>query len=366
MKQRGPRRAENKDALDIPAKLRFRMPAEWEPHEATWIAWPHEVTDWPGKFAAIVLVYVEIVRHLHRSEAVRILVNNHEMEQRARTMLLRGGIDLHRIEFFRFASDRVWVRDYGPIFLKRPAGSVGLTDWKFNAWAKYPNWKHDNAIPAKIGKALGLERWEPAFNSHRVVLEGGSIDVNGTGLLLTTEECLLSSVQARNPGLSRTDLEQVLRDYLGVGKVLWLERGIAGDDTHGHVDDIARFVGPKTVVAASEPNQEDANHLPLSENLHRLKATTDLTGEPLVIFELPMPAPLYFSGQRLPASYANFYIANKCVLVPTFNDPADRVALGLLADLFPGRTVIGIHSVDLVWGLGTLHCLTLQQPARGS
>src|SRR5262249_6239395 len=203
----------------------------------------------------------------------------------------------------------------------------------------------------------------PTASGRRVVLEGGGVDGNGAGLLLTTEECLLSDVQARNPGLSREDLEQVFADYLGVKKTLWLGRGIAGDDTHGHVDDLARFVGPRTVLTAVEDDPADENFGPLRENRERLRGMTDQDGRPLAGVELPMPDPVVFAGQRLPASYANFYIANTRVLVPTFNDPADRRALGILADLFPGRTVVGIHAVDLVWGLGTLHCLTQQQPA---
>ncbi len=345
-----------------PASLGYHMPAEWEPHEATWIAWPHRRTDWPGKFAAIPWVYAEIVRHLHRSERVRILVNDERAERRARLLLSRAGIDLGRVNFFPVPTDRVWTRDYGPLFVRDPAGTVALTDWGFNAWAKYPDWQRDDAVPARLAMLLGLGRWEPTCGGRRVVLEGGSLDVNGQGLLLTTEECLLSPVQARNPGLGRTDLEKIFTDYLGIRKVLWLGRGIAGDDTHGHIDDLARFVGPRAVVTVVEQNPADENYAPLRENLERLRGFTDPDGCPLEVHTLPMPEPLWFRGQRLPASYANFYIANDRVLVPTFNDPKDRVALGILAGLFPGRAVVGLHAVDLVWGLGTLHCLTQQQP----
>ncbi len=338
------------------------MPAEWEPHEATWIAWPHRRDDWPGKFAAIPWVYSEIVRHLHDSERVRILVNDARAEQKVRRMLGRCAIDLSRIDFFRFVTDRVWTRDYGPIFLRSAEGARALTDWRFNAWAKYPDWQHDDAIPGQIRDALGLPAWQPMLGPQRLVLEGGSIDVNGQGLLLTTEECLLDPVQARNPGLTRADLEQVLSDYLGIRHVLWLGRGIAGDDTHGHVDDLARFVTPTTVATVVEEDSADLNYEPLQENLCRLRAFTDPGGRALEVVPLPMPAPVWFAGQRLPASYANFYIANDCVLVPTFNDPNDRRALSILADLFPSRQVVGIHAVDLVWGFGTLHCLTQQQP----
>jgi agmatine deiminase len=340
------------------------MPAEWEPHEATWIAWPHQRADWPGKFAAIPWVYAEIVRHLSRSECVRILVNDDGAKRQARRVLRRVGVDRSRVDFFPFPTDRAWTRDAAAIFVKDAAGRLGVTDWRFNAWAKYDNYHLDDALPGRIAERLGLPCWQPEWHGRHVVLEGGSIDVNGTGLLLTTEECLLSPVQARNPGLTREDLEQVFADYLGVRKVHWLGRGIAGDDTHGHVDDLARFVGPRHVVLVTEEDPGDVNYEPLRENRERLRGMTDLDGRPLEVTTLPMPGPVVFAGQRLPASYANFYLANDRVLVPTFNDPNDRRALDILAALFPGRTVAGIHAVDLVWGLGTLHCLTQQQPAR--
>jgi agmatine deiminase len=351
------------NASDTPAQLGFRMPAEWEPHEATWIAWPHQRADWPGKLSAIPWVYTEIVRHLVPSEIVRILVNSAAAKRTARRQLRQAGVDLSRVEFFVLPTDRVWTRDYGPLFVKDAAGEVAATDWGFNGWAKYDNWRLDDAVPAQLAQRLSLRHWSAAYQGRRVILEGGSIDVNGQGLLLTTEECLLDTVQARNPGLSREQLEAVLAEYLGVRKVLWLGRGIAGDDTHGHVDDLARFVGPRTVVAVVEENPADENYESLQENLERLRGMRDVEGRPLQVHTLPMPAPLFFRGQRLPASYANFYIANDRVMVPTFNDPADRIALATLADLLVGRTVVGIHAVDLVWGLGTLHCLTQQQPA---
>ncbi len=340
----------------------FVMPAEWEEHEATWIAWPHERTDWPGKFGTIPWVYSEIVRHLHRSELVRILVSDEQLEARARAVLHKAEIDFQQVEFVRAPTDRVWTRDYGPAFV-RAADKVAIVGWQFNGWAKYDNWTRDAAIAAAMAQRLGLHLLEPSASGRRVILEGGSIDVNGAGLLLTTEECLLSPIQARNPALSRADLESAFTEYLGIHKTLWLGRGIAGDDTHGHVDDIARFVAPTTVVTAVENNRADENYEPLQENLERLRSMRDTNGRRLEVVPLPMPQPVRFAGRRLPASYANFYIANDRVLVPTFNDPADRVALGVLADLFPGRTVVGIHAVDLVWGLGTLHCLTQQQPA---
>ncbi len=334
-----------------PRALGFRMPAEWEPHEATWIAWPHERTDWPGRFTPIPWVYGEIVRKLSQVERVRILVQSAEVEHTAQRVLIRVGANLNAVEFYRFATDRVWTRDYAPLFVKNAAGEVAITNWRFNGWAKYDNWQRDDAIPALIAEPLRMRVWSPD-----VVLEGGSIDVNGEGMLLTTEECLLSPVQARNPQMSRERIEQALADYLAVDHVIWLNRGIAGDDTHGHIDDLARFVDPDTVVIVTEDDPAEINYEPLRENLERLRQY------PLRVVTLPMPAPLYFSGQRLPASYANFYIANGLVLVPTFNDPNDRIALNTLAELFSTRKVVGINCTELVWGLGTLHCMTQQQP----
>ncbi len=326
------------------------MPAEWEPHEGTWLAWPHEKSDWPGKFAPIPWVYAEIVNKLSRVERVHVLVPDAAAERAARKVL--GTVD-----FFICPTDRSWTRDYCPIFLRDRRGRVVVGDWVFNGWAKYPNAAADDAVPAAIAARLGLRSVQPRFGRRRIVLEGGSIDVNGSGRLLTTEECLLSDVQARNPGLSRADYERVFLEYLGVTEAIWLHRGIAGDDTHGHVDDLARFVDNDTVVMALERDRGDANFEPTQENWALLKARKNLR-----VVALPMPEPVMFHGQRLPASYANFYIANGLVLVPTFNDKNDRVALGLLAKLFPDREVVGIHSVDLVLGLGTLHCMTQQQP----
>lgn len=345
-----------------PADLGFRMPAEWAPHTATWLAWPHHRDDWPGKFAAIPWVYAEIVRHLHQGEEVRILVNGPRGECAARAVLEKVPLNWDRIAFWHIPTNRVWTRDYCPSFVTTAQGQLGLLDWRFNAWAKYLNWRRDDAVAGWVNAVLKLPAWQPTADGQRVVLEGGSIDVNGDGLLLTTEECLLSSEQQRNVGLTRQKYEQVFANYLGVKKVLWLGRGIAGDDTHGHVDDLARFVGPRTVVTAVEDDPRDTNYQTLQDNLERLRDMTNLAGRKLEVVPLPMPGPVVFEEQRLPASYANFYIANDRVLVPTFNDANDRQALGILAELFPSRKVIGIHAVDLVWGLGTLHCLTQQQP----
>jgi agmatine deiminase len=346
------------------------MPAEWDPHEATWIGWPHNRADWPGKFAAIPWVYGEIVRHLAPGETVRILVNSRTHEAQARRVMGKVGAELGRVEFFRFPTDRGWTRDFGPLFIKRDGRTqeVAVARFHFNGWAKYPEWKKDDKVPDLAAKRLKLRAFQPEVDGRPVILEGGSIDVNGRGTLITTEECLLDpNVQARNPGLSRRDLEVVLQDYLGGTNVLWLGQGIVGDDTHGHVDDLCRFVGQRTLVLCQETNPQDPNYRPLAENRERLQGMRLEDGSKPEVVDLPMPAPRYFDGERLPASYANFYVANAAVLAPTFNDANDRVALGILGELFDDRPVVGIHAVDLVWGLGTLHCLTQQQPSvRGT
>ncbi|MFI5089918.1 MAG: agmatine/peptidylarginine deiminase [Terriglobales bacterium] len=353
----------------VPSALGYRMPGEWEPHAATWLAWPHNRTDWPGKFPAIPWVYAEIVRHLARVERVAIIVEDADARRGALEILTDCGASAEALDFYLWPTNRGWTRDCGPIFVVSEARArepVGIINWRFNAWAKYPDWQKDATVGDKVARRLDLPEWRPeatvSGRPQRVVLEGGSIDVNGRGTMLTTEECLLSATQQRNPGLERAELERVFSDYLGVRRVIWLGRGIAGDDTHGHVDDIARFVAPDTVVACVEPDRGDPNHEPLQENLGRLRAARDQDGAPLRVVELPMPAPVIFRGQRLPASYANFYIANRLVLAPTFNHPNDRRALEILASLFPGRQVVGIYCGDLVWGLGTLHCMTQQQP----
>ena len=342
----------------LPA-VAMRMPAEWSPHRATWIAWPHNRTDWPGKFAPIPWVYGEIVRHLSRHERVGLLVANAVEEKTARRIFKRVDADLSQIDFVRCPTDRVWTRDSGPTFVHAKNRRVAV-HWCFNAWAKYPDWKKDRKVAPVIARASGVDLVQAKLGDRWVVLEGGAIDVDGEGTLLATEECLLDAVQARNPELSRGQMEGALAEYLGVRRVVWLGRGIVGDDTHGHIDDLARFVGPGRVVLVQESNPRDENYEPLAENRERLE------GAGLEVIALPMPRPLILDGRRLPASYANFYIANGLVLVPTFNDPADRTALGILAELFPDREVIGIHAVDLVWGLGTLHCMTQQEPRQGA
>ncbi|SDB25169.1 agmatine deiminase [Desulfonatronum thiosulfatophilum] len=341
-----------------------RLPAEWEPHAATWLAWPHNARDWPSKFAPIRWVYAEIVRHLAESEPVRILIRSQRQEQEVRGLLARAHADLNRVSFFHIPTNRVWTRDYCPAFVQDQNGNVAAVRAGFNGWAKYPDHELDAAVPEKISQALNLDITPMLFQGRPFILEGGAIDSNGKGTLLTTEECLLDQqTQVRNPGLTRADIETTLRQYLGISNVLWLGRGIAGDDTHGHVDDLCRFVNPRTVVLVQEDDPGDDNYEALRENRERLESARLEDGSRPELVPLPMPRPLFFENTRLPASYANFYIGNQVVIVPTFNDPQDRVALGILAELFPNRRVVGVHAVDLVWGFGTLHCLTHEQAA---
>ena len=295
-----------------------------------------------------------------------LLVENGEAEKRrARGILKKAGARLEAVEFLPVATDRGWMRDSGPICVKNAAGEVAYNHFVFNGWAKYGNHKRDAAAVTKANRRLKRRMFLPVHRGRRVVLEGGSIDVNGKGTLLTTEECLQSKVQERNPGFTKEDYAEVFREYLGVTNVLWLGSGIAGDDTHGHVDDLTRFVNETTVVTVVEEDRGEANYAALQENLERLRRMKDQEGRALRVETLPMPKPVYFSGQRLPASYGNFYIANGLVIAPTFNDANDRVALNTLTGLFPGREVVGIHCRDLVLGLGTLHCMTQQEPAAG-
>jgi agmatine deiminase len=354
----------------------YRMPAEWEPHTSTWLAWPHYRSDWPGKFDPIPWVYAEIIRHLGRHERIDLIVNNRTSENQARKVLMKANALSENVVFHRWPTNRVWTRDSGCTFVASNAGvgtpgrpvdrsstaNLSAIKWRFNAWAKYPNYQHDEKIGSRMAEAAGVQEIRAVHGKSRVVLEGGSIDVNGQGTLLTTEECLLSKTQQRNPAMSRRDYEKLFASYLGIKKVIWLSSGVAGDDTHGHVDDITRFVSPDTVVTTVESDPNDVNYEPLRENIRRLRAATDQNGKPLAIIELPMPAPVVFEGRRLPASYANFYIANGIVMVPVFNDPNDRFALDILTDLFPDREIVGIYSGDLIWGYGALHCMTQQQP----
>jgi agmatine deiminase len=350
------------------------MPAEWESHAATWLAWPHYKLDWPGKFEPIPWVYAEIVRYLSRNERVELIVKDTAAEKFARKMLKRAHALNENVRFHRRPTNRVWTRDSGCAFVfgtgiaraGTPAPPQSRTlnaiKWRFNAWAKYPNWQHDDKIGSLMAKAVGVQEVHPVFGKNRVVLEGGSIDVNGCGTLITTEECLLSRVQQRNPGMKKRDYETIFAQYLSATNVIWLDSGIVGDDTHGHVDDITRFVSPDTVITCVDADPASENYEALRENIRRLRDATTENGKPLATIDLPMPAPVYFEGRRLPASYANFYIANGLVLVPVFNDPNDRVALDILADVFPDREIVGIYCGDLIWGFGAIHCMTQQQP----
>jgi agmatine deiminase len=354
---------QRRDPMETPAALGFSMPAEWEPHEATWLAWPHNPADWPDKLDTIRWVYAEIARKLAPGEIVRMMVRSAAEEQMARRYLQRAGADISRVEFIRHPTNRSWTRDSGPVFVRRN-GESAIVHFHFNAWAKYPDWQKDRRVPDTAARLLGKTLFRARCQGREFVLEGGGIDVNGCGTLITTEECYLDpQVQVRNPGLGREDYEKAFRDYLGATNILWLGAGIAGDDTHGHVDDLCRFVNRRTMVMIREDNSADVNYRPLAENWERVPDFRLEDGSRPEVIPLPMPAPLFFDGDRLPASYANFYIANAAVLVPTFNDPNDRLALGILSELFADRPVVGIHAVDLVLGFGTLHCLTQQQPA---
>jgi agmatine deiminase len=354
----------------LPGAQGYRMPAEWEPHESTWLAWPHFRGDWPGKFEPIPWVYAEIVRNLASHERVDLIVNDASWEKKARRVLDKAGALSENIRFHYWRTDRVWTRDSGCIFLTwaaDPADSPLLAlHFQFNAWAKYSNYKCDESSGERMAAVARARVVLPFSKKHRVVLEGGSIDVNGCGTLLTTEECLLSTAQQRNPQMDRAAYEQMFADYVGEQSVIWLDSGITGDDTHGHVDDITRFVAPNTVITMIEPNERNENYAPLRANLGRLKNARTSDGKKLKIIEIPMPRPVVFEGRPLPASYANFYIANGVLLVPVFNDPNDRTALDTLAELFPTREIVPIYSGDLIWGFGALHCMTQQQPGRES
>lgn len=340
----------------------YRLPAEWEPHKSTIICWPHQKEDWPGKFAPIPWVYTEIVKNIVPGELVRIIVQSQDEGKKAQKCLERAHVDLNNVEFIITQSDRGWMRDSSPAFVKNGNETIAVK-FVFNGWAKYSNWKKDKNIPRTLSKVLDLELIEADYQKRTIVLEGGAIDSNGCGTLLTTEECLLDEkVQTRNQGFTKKDYETAFKKYLGITNIIWLGKGIAGDDTHGHVDDLCRFVNKNTVVLCREKKSSDENYKVLEENFERLENAFLEDGSKLNVVALPMPMPLHFEDLRLPASYANFYISNHAVLVPTFNDPNDRLALNILKDFFPDREVIGIHAADLVWGLGTIHCLSHEEP----
>lgn len=342
-----------------PAKLGFRMPAEWEPHEATWLSWPHNPATWPDAFEPVPAVFVEMAKHLATSELVRINVAGDEMEQEVRRLLMAGGVPLEQVRFHHNPTNDCWVRDHGPVYVVRKTNTGterAIVDWGYNAWGgKYPPFDNDNAVPRRVAEEFHELRFDP-----RMVLEGGSFEVNGRGLLMTTEACLLHP--NRNPELSRDQIEEKLREYLGVSQIFWLGDGISGDDTDGHIDDMTRFVGPRTVVTAIEEDATEENFEPLQDNLLRLRYLKDQSGQPLEVVTIPMPSPKFHDDQRIPASYANFLIANTVVLVPTYRDPNDAAAVEALQEVFPDRRVIGIDCTDLVWGLGAIHCATQQQP----
>jgi agmatine deiminase len=344
-------------AKKTPAALGFRMPAEWEPQAAVWLSWPHNRATWPGQFRPIPCVFAEIVKQISRFEHVRINCAA-KLQPRAKRLCAAAGADMARVKFYNHPTNDTWCRDHGPIFVKhRRTGEVAVTDWVHNAWGgKYPPYDLDNGIPPSIARALEMRRFE-----NDMVLEGGSIDVNGAGLLLTSEQCLLN--KNRNPRLFRSDIEQNLRDYLGVEQILWVGEGIVGDDTDGHIDDITRFFKTDGFITCVERNRRDPNHRLLAENLERLRSFRTPAGKKFTIVELPMPKPFGFRGQQVPASYANFLIINGAVLVPQFRQPRrDAAACEIIGNCFPGREVVPIDCYHLIWGLGTLHCISQQQP----
>lgn len=356
----------------VPATLGYTMPAEWEPHAATWLGWPHNKNDWPGKFEVIPWIYGEMVRKIAAGEKVRLIIRQAADEAAARRVFQHVGVNLRQIQFVVHPTNRGWTRDTGPIFVKkRPQteapgakSDTAIVHFHFNGWAKYDNWQKDTRVPETAATLLRKKLFHAEYQGQSFVIEGGGMELNGRGTLISTEECYLDpKIQVRNPGLGRGQIEAALKNYLGVTNIFWLAKGPKGDDTHGHIDDICRFVNANTLVLVKETNAQDENYAPLAENWERIQDLRLEDGAKPTVVALPMPSPLYFDGVRLPASYANFYICNAAVIVPTFNDPNDRVALGILGDLFKDRPVVGIHALDLVWGFGSLHCLTQQQPA---
>jgi agmatine deiminase len=351
-----------------PADKAYSMPADWEPHHATWLGWPHNAEDWPGKFQTIPWVYGEMIRKISAGEEIYLLVRNKNDKNLACKIIRHVGADLRKIHFVTHPTNRGWTRDTGPIFVKRKTekkkSETAIVHFHFNGWAKYDNWRKDTKVPETAAALLRKKLFHAQYGGKPFVIEGGGIELNGKGTLISTEQCYLDpKIQVRNSGLGKNEIETALKNYLGVTNIFWLAKGPAGDDTHGHIDDICRFVNSKTLVLVREKNRRDENYAPLAENWDRIRDLRLEDGTRPEVVELPMPSPLYFDGLRLPASYANFYICNAAVIVPTFNDPNDRVALGILGDLFRDRPVVGIHAVDLVWGFGSLHCLTQQQPA---
>ncbi|HWZ35812.1 MAG TPA: agmatine deiminase family protein [Mucilaginibacter sp.] len=343
--------------MNYPKQKGFSFPAEWAKHKATWLSWPHKEESWPGKIMSIYPQYCAFIKALTAGELVRIIVKDERMAAFAKEQLLLVGADLHKIEFFEFGTNDAWCRDHGPAFLINPkTREKAIIDWGYNAWGgKYPPFDLDDVIPTKIGKHYGLEVYHPG-----IVMEGGSVDFNGKGTILTTTACLLNP--NRNPHLNQRQIEEYLYNYYGAAQVLWLGDGIVGDDTDGHIDDITRFVNEDTVVTVVEEDKNDDNYHLLQENIDVLKTMRLLNGKQLNIIELPMPDAVIYEDQRLPASYANFYIGNAAVVVPTYRCDKDEKALQILQDCFPDRKVIGIDSTDIIWGLGSFHCLSQQEP----
>jgi len=339
----------------------FRMPAEWEKQDSTLIAWPHNKDDWPGYFENIPAVFAKIIANISKVQKVKLLIQTSKNKLKIVKLIKRFNGKIKNIKIIIKKTDRVWTRDSGPIFIinKNKDKKIAL-DWKFNAWAKYPNFKNDNSITQKIYNEQNILK--PLFKNNQIVLEGGSIDVNGNGLLLTTKECLLSKVQQRNPKINKINLEKIFNKYLGIKKTIWLNKGILGDDTHGHIDDIARFVGPNTVFLANEKNKKDKNFKILDENLKILKKSKNLNNKKIAIVKIPMPKPIYIDNTRVPASYLNFYIANKIVLLPIFKDRNDKKVINIFKKYFKNRKIIPINCLDLIWGFGAIHCMTQQEP----
>ncbi|TDT43897.1 agmatine deiminase [Maribacter spongiicola] len=340
-----------------------RFPAEWEKQKGILLCFPHNGNDWPGKYEAIRWAFVEFIKKVSLYETVYLIVANEKLKISVTNLLEMATVDIHKISFIIHKTNRSWMRDSGPIIVKNNGKSEAL-NFNFNGWAKYNNWQLDKHVPNKIANHLDIPVSQATFNGKKIILEGGALEVNGKGTLITTEECLLHpSIQVRNSAFKREDYEAVFKEYFGVTNTIWLGNGITGDDTHGHIDDLCRFINEYTVVTVVEEDKKHKNYQPLQDNLKRLKVATLENGNPLKVVELPMPKPIIFEELELPASYANFLIINKAVLVPTFNDANDRIALNILADCFPDREVIGINCIDLIWGFGTLHCLSQQIPS---
>ena len=344
------------------AASQYRFPAEWEKQQGILLCFPHNGNDWPGKYGAIQWAFVEFIKKVTTFETVFLVVANEKLKAKVTGMLETAHVNLAHVSFIIHKTNRSWMRDSGPIIVKKGKERIAL-NFNFNGWAKYKNYTLDRHVPSKVSAHLGIPMEQVFYKGKPVVLEGGAIDVNGKGTLITSEECLLDpKIQVRNPGFAKEDYEAIFKEYLGVTNTIWLGDGIKGDDTHGHIDDLARFVNEDTIVTVVESNKKDANYHALQDNLKRLESAVLENGKKPNIVQLPMPTPIDFDGVTLPASYANFLILNKAVLVPTFNDANDRIALNILADVFPNREIIGIGAIDLIWGFGTLHCLSQQIP----